>query len=82
MSKMFKICIASHNANSFFICLKEGVHIWHNECILFVDYNKCLEIRINPCGQSQIFLNLNLNSSFIFCWRVFIFGMVFANVRR
>ena len=29
--------------------------------------------------QSQIFLNLNLNSSFILWWRIFIFDTMIAN---
>ena len=27
-----------------FSFLREGVNIWYNECILYVDSNKCLEI--------------------------------------
>ena len=27
---------------TYFNLLTEGVHIWHNECLWFVDYNKCL----------------------------------------
>ena len=39
MSNEDKICNTTHNMNSSFISTTEGVHIWHNDRLLCVDYN-------------------------------------------
>ena len=37
--KLDKICNTTHNTNSSFISTTVGVYIWHNDCLLVVDYN-------------------------------------------
>ena len=82
---VYVICLSDCNANSFLHFWIEGVHIKHNDCLRSAIKTKLyhrhmiLESTVFKCTQICN-TACNLNFSFIFCHRMFLFCTMIAYV--